>query len=403
MTCATARLGTTSTRTIKIYPSLHLSCKGIAFRDAKNSSSVASATSSLVDTRKQKRFVTENPSRVSNPLAGSPFSCSLSQSAHATSAVHIPLQSGIYPSAILSAAAAVFVIAIASWFVFEEATSSHVNTGTQYPLIDTMAPEIAPGHLGNLTTEQEDKLRKLWGAVFKVCGVAGHDGADATSVNDTKSTAEPETPKKKRGFSFFRSASQPGSPSSNGNATDSTDDDKYGLTKQYQDILASQKPEEIRETMWAMMKHDHPDALLLRFLRARKWDVEKALVMLISAMNWRHTKMKVDPDIMKNGEAGAAADEKSSDEKVKKLGHDFLKQSRLGKSFLHGIDKDGRPICIVRVRLHKASDQSPESLERYTVFIIETARLALKPPVDTAASSGLFYNLRSKAAANKGN
>ncbi|KAK9441222.1 CRAL/TRIO domain protein [Metarhizium brunneum] len=248
-----------------------------------------------------------------------------------------------------------------------------------------MPHEIAPGHLGNLTAEQEDKLRQLWEAVFKVCGVSDSSDASPAPKKDEKPGADAETTKKKRGFSFFRSAPQSAHASSNGNnATDSADDDKYGLTKQYQEILANQKPEEIRETMWAMMKHDHPDALLLRFLRARKWDVEKALIMLISAMNWRHTKMKVDQDIMENGEAGAAADEKNGGEKAKKLGQDFLKQSRMGKSFLHGTDKEGRPICVVRVCLHKAGDQSPESLERYTVFIIETARLALKPPVDTA-------------------
>jgi hypothetical protein len=250
-----------------------------------------------------------------------------------------------------------------------------------------MAPEIAPGHLGNLTAEQEDKLRKFWKAIFKVCGVVFESDADIVPLDDTKPVAESEPAKKKRGFSLFRSSPQPDSSSSgNSNAIDSAEDDKYGLNKQYQEILASQKPEDIRDTMWGMMKHDHPDALLLRFLRARKWDVEKALVMLISAMNWRHTKMKVDQDIMRNGEAGAASDEKSGDEKAKKSGQDFLKQSRMGKSFLHGTDKEGRPICVVRVRLHKAADQSPQSLERYTVFIIETARLALKPPIDTAVS-----------------
>ncbi|CAL3972138.1 unnamed protein product, partial [Diplocarpon coronariae] len=35
-------------------------------------------------------------------------------------------------------------------------------------------------------------------------------------------------------------------------------------------------------------------------------------------------------------------------------------------------------------RLHKQGEQSEESLERYTVFIIESARMILSPPVDTA-------------------
>lgn len=64
--------------------------------------------------------------------------------------------------------------------------------------------------------------------------------------------------------------------------------------------------------------------------------------------------------------------------------NDFMAQLRMGKSFLHGWDKVGRPICHVRVRLHKAGEQSEESLERYTVYIMETARLMLSSQVDTA-------------------
>jgi hypothetical protein len=43
-------------------------------------------------------------------------------------------------------------------------------------------------------------------------------------------------------------------------------------------------------------------------------------------------------------------------------------------------------MCFVRVRLHKQGEQSEESLERYTVFVIESARMVLQPPVDTAVS-----------------
>jgi len=63
---------------------------------------------------------------------------------------------------------------------------------------------------------------------------------------------------------------------------------------------------------------------------------------------------------------------------------DFLKQMRLGKSFLHGLDIHERPICVVRTRLHHSSDQQPEAIERFTVWEMETARLMLQGKVDTA-------------------
>lgn len=101
-------------------------------------------------------------------------------------------------------------------------------------------------------------------------------------------------------------------------------------------------------------------------------------------MNWRLTEMKVDEEIMRTGEAGALEASKSSDANTKKLGEDFMAQARSGKTFIHGLDKAGRPICQVRVRMHRQGEQCEESLEKYTVFLIETARMVLAPPVDTA-------------------
>jgi hypothetical protein len=62
----------------------------------------------------------------------------------------------------------------------------------------------------------------------------------------------------------------------------------------------------------------------------------------------------------------------------------FMKQLRLGKSFLYGLDAHERPICLIRTRLHYASDQDPKDLEKFTVWEMETARLMLKGKVDTA-------------------
>ncbi|KAK0725302.1 hypothetical protein B0H67DRAFT_481503 [Lasiosphaeris hirsuta] len=266
--------------------------------------------------------------------------------------------------------------------------------------IDNMSAEIAPGRSGNLTPEQEEKLRQLWKLVFQVCSVAQpENGSEQTAAPVPVAAEKEEVKSKKTGrLSIFsrrgRKESEPEpaptaptgpTPSVILTSTKDGDEDKYGQLKHFHETLASQSPESIRTTIWSMVKHDHPDALVLRFLRARKWDVEKALIMLVSTMNWRAQDMSVDDDIMKNGEGAAAEAEKNdSDPAAKRLAHDFLAQARMGKSFLHGVDKSGRPICHVRVRLHKQGEQIEESLERYTVYLIETCRMVLQPPVDTA-------------------
>ncbi|CAK7197788.1 phosphatidylinositol transfer protein csr1 [Sporothrix eucalyptigena] len=278
-----------------------------------------------------------------------------------------------------------------------------------------MAAELAPGRVGNLTPEQEEKLRQLWTSIFKVCqydlpsGESG-EAADTTDAVDDDEAGVPEsvssaTPgdkkkEKKRKRDLFKrskkeskestpAAEEPVAAVTKAVATvdlaATSEDDKYGQSKLFQEALANQSPESIRSTIWSMVKHDHPDALVLRFLRARKWDVDKALVMLVSTMHWRAQDMHVDDDIMSKGEGGAAEEvATSTDEKAKTVSEDFLAQMRMGKSFLHGSDKQGRPICIVRVRLHHQGDQVEESVERCTVYTIETARMALRPPVDTA-------------------
>lgn len=239
------------------------------------------------------------------------------------------------------------------------------------------------GHIGNLTPEHEAKLRELWATVFKL-----YDALDS----DKPVLQKAPTPKeKKKGWFGFGKEEPEVSTTSNAalealNLSSSTEEDKFGLVKQFQQVLAKETPETIRKMLLQAVKHEHPDALVLRFLRARKWDIKRAIVMMFSAMDWRHTQAKVDQDILVNGEEVAVRDSEKGEVLTKTLAADFLKQIRMGKSFVHGVDRENRPISVVRVRLHRASDQCVESIERYTTYLIETSRLALTPPVETAVS-----------------
>lgn len=256
-----------------------------------------------------------------------------------------------------------------------------------------MVGAILPGRLGNLTPDQEAKLQELWTTTFSVFGVSELNGVNGAEISaDQRSragTVGSEKKKKKRSL-FGRKPNE--AEKLDGASKDSSDDanDKHGQLKEFNHVLANTAPEDLRWAFWSMVKHDHPDELLLRFLRARKWDVHNALVMMIATMHWRLEEMHVDDDIMKRGEAGAVADGASSDKTIKKDSNDFMAQMRMGKSFLHGTDREGRPMCVVRVRLHKQGEQSEASLERYTVYFIETTRLMLARGVDTAVSTSRF-------------
>ncbi|KAK2861285.1 hypothetical protein FQN49_004354 [Arthroderma sp. PD_2] len=271
-----------------------------------------------------------------------------------------------------------------------------------------MADQKPTGHIGNLTKEEEEKLQEFWTALFKVCGVVASEGSDTDQqnggsvTNSDAGTPDAKKPKKRLGLFSRKSDNVNDSPSDSlANSTSSLKisdaDDKFGETKEFFDALKDMSPEDLRLTFWGMVKHDHPDALLLRFLRARKYDVNRALVMLVSAFRWRSQMMHLDDNIMVKGDSFMEEESKSEDPAEKQEAVDFSKLLHLGESFIHGTDKSGRPICYIRVRLHRIGAHSEASLERYTVYLIETSRLLLQKPIETAA---LVFDMTDFSLAN---
>ncbi|KAL8975622.1 MAG: hypothetical protein Q9197_000172 [Variospora fuerteventurae] len=232
-----------------------------------------------------------------------------------------------------------------------------------------MVAPILPGRPGNLTAEQEARLQELWTVTLRVFGVQAPDRPEDVEdqLQPGSGTATPDKKAKKKNSMFRRHKED------NGGGASADQNDKYGQGKDFQQVLATQDPEKLRNAFWSMVKHDHPDGLLLRFLRARKWDVHNALVMLIATMNWRMKEQLVDDDIMKNGEGQAVADSFSSKAAVKREAEDFLAQLRLGKSFLHGTDREGRPMCVdyapVKFMIKCFEANYPESLGPILKFL----------------------------------
>lgn len=119
------------------------------------------------------------------------------------------------------------------------------------------------------------------------------------------------------------------------------------------------------------LRHDSPDNLLLRFVRARKWDVDNSLVMIANTLEWRMQQSHVD-ELLKSGELGCLKENNSG----------VLIQFKKGKCIIRGKDKLGRPIVIVRPRFHLSSEQTSKEVEQFTLLLIEYARLLLTEPVD---------------------
>lgn len=199
-------------------------------------------------------------------------------------------------------------------------------------LIGNMSQLSEGGTLGNLTPEQEVKLRKAWVHLLRLCG---------HTIPEPLNTDTPDH------------------------------------SQRFRHHLSDKTADGFRRALWRFIVNDHPDATVLRFLRARKWDVDLSMDMLVSAINWRH-EAQVDDKIVRTGESvGLTASPTKADT-------EFLDQYRSGKSYFRNTDKENRPIYIARVRMHDPSKQGPEAMERYILHSIESLRLLVRAPYDKA-------------------
>ncbi|KAI0487505.1 CRAL/TRIO domain-containing protein [Xylaria cf. heliscus] len=183
---------------------------------------------------------------------------------------------------------------------------------------------------GDLTPDEEQKLKQAWIHLLRLCGVENLEGA--------------------------------GSPQP---APD--------ITRELRKHVGDMSPGDFRQGLWGFILTEHPDALVVRFLRARNWDAEKAMAMLVSAVHWRVERNMAEV-VIRDGESVAMKEEMSADDKG------LVAQYRSGKSYVRGTDRENRIIYVIRVRLHDPQLQSGDAMETYVLHNIESLRILAKPP-----------------------
>ena len=192
---------------------------------------------------------------------------------------------------------------------------------------------IEQGYVGNLTSDQVNKLRQAWKALLAFCG---HDDTYLRANNL---------------LSCFTCVL--------------SDTEKYSRSK-------------FREAWWNGTQSFHPDNLLLRYLRARKWDVEKSISMMVNAIKWR-----IDFDVeqvIRNGEYNISDYEMFS-----------------GKGYIYGFDKEGHVVCYVHAALHITAKRDIEQSKKFTIWQMETARVMAPAPYDKAS---IVFNMQGYTMAN---
>ncbi|OQD68536.1 hypothetical protein PENDEC_c034G00800 [Penicillium decumbens] len=257
----------------------------------------------------------------------------------------------------------------------------------------------AAGYVGRLDASQQEKLHQFWRILMQSWNptIAGADPTRKSSVSN------PATKSHRRFFSLGRSQTQPteeetAAVPTNLLSTLNSLGAEPNEIKTVNSLLKRLPGDKLRSTLVTAIKQDHPDALCLRFIRAEKWNVPKAWIKLVSALNWRVNEYKVDEEVLLKGEEyHLEKSRQSGDSTEKKDSEGFVHQLRTGKGHFHGADRWGRPICIIRVRMHNPSDQTQKGLNDYIIHCIETVRYLQIPPVETMA---IVFDLTSFSLSN---
>ncbi|KAJ2402965.1 hypothetical protein GGI23_000330 [Coemansia sp. RSA 2559] len=243
------------------------------------------------------------------------------------------------------------------------------------------------GTLGHLTLEQSALLKKLWIKLLRSFEKSTKDITQVAQPEDTAqtvfkrsmrpraddpnrfSTPQPEPVVASSGiggwfgFGVSKSSSDLQKKPAKEELLVGQVAPKSSLPPPFAKTDSSRAQRTIRDAFWGAVLCDHPDVILLRFLRARKWDVDAALEMLLTCLRWR-----LDEEIDWVVWAGES-----------ELNYKLVQR---GIGAIHKTDRLGQPVLYIPVRLNDPQAQPADHMLDFTVYMMEVSRLFLYTPVD---------------------
>lgn len=132
--------------------------------------------------------------------------------------------------------------------------------------------------------------------------------------------------------------------------------------------LAKYNPAELHQAFFSSLRNDSPDNNLLRFVRARKFKTPQIVDMAAKCLEWKVKEYPVDKWVM-DGDLEIYDSKKHPE---------IIKAFEMEKAYFRGVDREGGPIVVIRVKKHFGSDCPEKDFERFICLIIEWVRIALK-------------------------
>lgn len=134
------------------------------------------------------------------------------------------------------------------------------------------------------------------------------------------------------------------------------------------DFLEKYGGQRLREIFWDMVKGEHPDAVMLRFLRARKWNVDRAIAVIGSTAAFRAENQV--SEVLRGGELALSRTQG---------GRKLLSN---GVSYVYGASPTGEPIQFIEVGKHFSHNQTQEELKKGVIILQEYLQMLMPPPVE---------------------
>lgn len=230
---------------------------------------------------------------------------------------------------------------------------------------------LLPGHVNNLNPIEKIKLQLLWALALKSL-INPYDGGDFHKLSH------------KQKLNYCKNLYKQLYPILPGDNFDSEGDCKFrneleiqnyslhmeSLLENFFKVDSVEKLVEkidenpISHEFYDQFGCDDPDTLLLRFLRARKWNLIEATLMLIDTFYW-HKSFGVG-QILRQGESAVK---------------EYL--LTCGKHYAWNVDYKGRLVIWITSKLHDKNKQTLHENLVALVFLIEHARRLMAPGTET--------------------
>lgn len=134
--------------------------------------------------------------------------------------------------------------------------------------------------------------------------------------------------------------------------------EKHHLLSQFDDG-------DLHQSMINSMRNHSPDNQLLRFVRAKKYNLSHSISMIGKCWEWKAKSHNVDKWFYE-GDYGIVKDKP-----------EIIEAFAMEKAYMRGEDLNGGHVTVIRVKKHFGHDCPEEDFERFICMIIEWAKLAM--------------------------